>query len=223
MNNVTLSFDYAGLALKNVRKTQHSEEFAPFRVRVVIGAIKLASWIAPSLSAKLFSGIACVLINLKTTQIARHVAFFDGVAVRMERDIADTAALPDTAELVSKLEEFQVAHLANQKKRQSLVNLLKSRNAQSRVALALERLFRNLDDLCVSAGTLRYVASGESMDVLRQRQLFLNLRSEIRSGTSANFDEEMLALADDAIAASNGRQLSSDAGWPDRMTSGPVH
>ncbi|MCZ8227521.1 MAG: hypothetical protein O9249_00135 [Burkholderiaceae bacterium] len=222
MNNATLSFDYTGLALRNIRKTQHSEELAPLQVRATVAAIKFFRWLAPSLSAKLFAGIACFLIDRQTAQVARHVVFFEGVATRMERDIADTAVLPP-AELVTNLEEFQASHLAHNKRRQELIDLLRSNNPHSRVALSFERLFKSLDDLCESAEALRYVASGEALEILNQRQSFLELRSQIQSGSLTECDDEMLALADDAIAASESRQLHLDAGWLDRMTRGPVH
>jgi hypothetical protein len=225
----TLNFDaldVGRMAIQQIAAAERAERFPAFKAVAFNSVVKSIPKPRKTLSpvAKWVGTYISRYIGSKAAFIEERVVWFDGAAVRLRSEIAAVGMLPQE-DLVARIESFQAINEKAKTHCQAAAVSLEKRNSLSRPAKAFRRLVRALSEMEQSIATLRNIAVGEDWEtsVALQRASFNNLRGLIRSGETADIDDDLLALAGQALASSNARDLHADAEWPRRLAESPLH
>jgi hypothetical protein len=219
---LSMSHDVNGITLARVGKTSRVEQRSLKRANALQSTIVGIKNFLPAFTRKLISAFIVAAVERKSTRIAENVMFFEGATDQIRRRIEATAVFPQ-ADFVSKVTALRKLLNADAERRREISATLRESNNLSKVASCFLKLAGNLDALASALHSLEFVASGREHEAAQQRVAFQNLRTLIKSGDHSDIDPELFDLAQQAISASDSRDLSLDSMWSARMTQGPLH
>ena len=220
--NATLSFDVTGLTLQNISRTRDAESRSAILVDLLRISIKTAYYFSPTLSVKAISKGLSFFVDRQAEKLAQRVVWFEGATVHLEREIAATAVLP-TKEFVQKINAFAALTAMHKKKTAEVVGQIYFAKQISGVGESMTRILKRLDELLAVIDAMRFVATGQALEVAQQREVFLQIREKIQGQDDSDIDPELLDLASRADVAASLRNLADDPNWARRMTEGSSH
>ena len=161
-------------------------------------------------------------VDRQAERLAQRVVWYEGAAVHLEREIAATAVLP-SKEFVQKIDDFAALTVKHRQKTVEVLEQIYSVKQISGVGESMTRVLKSLDELSAVISAMRFVATGQALEVAQQREVFLQIREKIQAQDDSDIDPELLELASRADIAARSRNLADDPDWARRMTQGPSH
>ncbi len=218
----TLSFDVTGLTLQNINRTRRTELPSAFLFYLLGKVIGIAYAINPTLSSKAISKGLSFLVGRQAEKLAQRVVWYEGAAAHLEREIAATGVLPPH-DFIRKIDDYAAQIAIHRGKTTELLDQIYSVKQISGVGDSLTLVLKRIDQLAVAINSMRFVATGQALEVAQQREIFLQLREKIQGHDDSDIDPELLELAARADSAAASRNLAADPDWARRMTQGPSH
>jgi hypothetical protein len=222
----SLSLDASHLAIRQLHRTE--DRFASAKVSIASKfTYILRGWVG-----KRFA----YFIEHKAEELAEKALFFKGASVDLQSELAQEQA--DPGELITAIDGFLPMVVDGMQRCKEFGPLLRKRNPQSRAAGALDKLVQALEALHESVSLLRVVATGGSLPgflfayqgvetweaaINHQREQFSKVRASIRGGDTSDIDAELLHLAEQAMRASEERDLTQDPDWARRLSDRTFH
>lgn len=225
--------DVSSIAIRKMQQTERTDRFSSAKVTF----LKSISPSIPAFIGSWLGGACARLITSKAVLTAEKAIFFRGAAGDLFRQISETHESPPEA-LLKEIDSFTEVLADATFRCSSIIPQLRTRNPASKVADAFEQVVAALEDLSSSVSVLRTVATGgslpgfvfpfagtESWDAAlqHQRDVFTGVRAAVRSGDASDIDPELLALAEEAIVASDARNLATDVEWSRRLSGDKLH
>jgi hypothetical protein len=220
----SMSFDSVDMKAMVIRQIRYAEPHQGARWAAV-------RRVADAPTGGFRSGLAQWGGGLLAGWVKKHADWVDdktvqleGLTQRLRKAVIECAVYPDDRDLLRSLDKLKGQIDEIQRSIGPAADTMLKRNERSRVGLALVKLVRSYDAMAAATGMLRQIVTRTDWETELgvQRTRFNAVRSKIRSNDTSDIDEDLLALADEAIASSAGRDLSTDADWPNRMV-GTVH
>ena len=227
------TLDASALAIRKIHLAEKTNRFEPAKVSL----LKAFSPKVPTIVGRWLGGIVASRVRTKAETCAERAFFFRGIAFDLYSRLQEGNA-SDQEELASTIDPYVASLLEGELACKQVIVMFRRRNSQSQVAGAFEEMISALASLRESVLILRTVARGGSIPGLvfpvgnadswetaveRQREVFSDIRSMVRSRDDGDIDPELLALAEAAISASDSRDLATDEEWAKRLSSGPLH
>ncbi|MDP9975226.1 hypothetical protein J2W39_006514 [Variovorax paradoxus] len=225
--------DVSSIAIRKMQQTERTDRFSSAKVTF----LKSISQSVPTFVGSWLGGRCARLVASKAVLTAEKAIFFRGAAGDLFRQISETHERPPEA-LLEEIDSFTAVLTDATFRCSSIIPQLRMRNPASQVADAFEQVIAALEDLRSSVSVLRTVATGGSLPgfvfpfagteswegaLKHQRDVFSAVRATVRSGDTTDIDPELLALADEAISASDARNLATDAEWSRRLSGDRLH
>ena len=233
MNAMTLSFDFAGMAIDKIHNVERADRYAAKKVAFS----RYVSAIVPIFMSDWMGRIFAGYINRKAQSLVENAVFLEGAAYRLNEQITVTFSLPDT-ELVSTLDAFTPKLSEAIFSCEQAVKFFQARGFASPTTVAFRKAVLALRQVLGAAVLLRAVATGSSVSgvlmpytgvasweeaVEQQRHAFNEVRARINGGDTSDIDSELLAMAGEAITASDSRDIRKDAAWVNRISRPTMH
>ena len=233
MNAMTMSFDFAGMAIQEIHNVERVDRHAARNVE----RTKQAASFLPSFMSSWIGFIFAQYLDKKSKSLIQNAVFLEGAAYKLGTQIAETFTLPE-AELVRVLDNFKPKLSEAIISCEQAVKFFKSRSPDSPTAAAFQKVMLALKQVLSATELLRAVATGSSIAgvlmpysgitsweeaVEQQREAFHEVRTRIKAGDNADIDSDLLELASNAILASEARDLKQDQSWVSRMSSRTMH
>lgn len=233
MSAMTLSFDFAGMAIDKIHDVERADKHAAKKVAFTKQASTMVPVFMSAWIGRMFAGY----IDRKAQSLAENAIFLEGAAYRLTEQIAETFLLPGT-ELVSALDAFKPKLSEAIISCEQAVKFFQARSLESPAAVAFQKVVLALRQVSSAAVLLRAVATGSSVSgvlmpytgvasweeaVAQQRHAFNEVRARISGGDTSDIDAELLEMAAQAITASDSRDIRQDPAWIDRMSRSTMH
>ena len=216
-----------------MHQAEKTDRFAAVKVSL----LKAFSPSVPTFGGQWLGGKCAESVLLKSESYAKSALFFRGVAfdLLMEQQHGETT---EHAELVRVIDTFVETLSGAESTCKQVISKFRTRNPSSQVALAFEEMTQALENLRSSVVSLRTVATGGSIPglvfpvgnsdswetaVQHQREAFASITARVHARDTSDIDSDLLALAGEAIAASDVRNLADDADWARRLSQSPLH
>lgn len=233
MNAMTLSFDFAGMAINKIHYVQREDRNAAKKVAVT----KRVATLIPSFLSALVGFIVAKHIDRKARSLVEIAIFLEGASYSLTQEIAVTHSLPGN-KLVAALDDFIPRLYETTNSCEQAAKFFQTRRPQSPIAVAFEKVVLAIKRVSSASVLLRAVATGSSVAgvsmpyagvaswddaVQQQRNAFNSVRARIFEGDTSDIDPELLELAAQAIRASDSRDLANDHAWVGRMSHSTMH
>lgn len=216
----SLHFDYSELAIANLTKTQ--QQGKKYTALLSVFPLRSPFVVVAKASLKLLGSLTAWGLTKHNKKVVRSALILKGCADKLREEIDITAVNPPR-ELATHIEDWLATLRSGYPARAEALQNAKKLWPNSKFTKALSQLLKSMDETAVVLESLNFLASGKYLENKIQEASFRALVKKIPVLTGDDFDDEMMALAGEALAASSARDFSSDPEWAQRMTQGPVH
>lgn len=166
-------------------------------------------------------------LDAKSERFASSAIWFEGARSGILEQIVVTAEFPSN-DLLVHISAFEKSNNSLVRLCQENIIKLRDLNPSSRLASAFERMEQAATRLGLSIDGIKTIVietKQGSEFLLKSKQArdsFLHSRSMITNNGNEDLDDEFLALAEEAVNASDARSSANDPDWARRLVSSPL-
>lgn len=230
MHSVLMDHDVTGVARLEISRLERTDLVSGLKTGIFRALVRVTPHRAIDFLARLVGTQMIKLIDRDVNRMRAYTLSFRGIRDELRNEIEFKDEYPEAA-FLNAIEHLQRVLLRSRLRYEEAVVQLREVNPQSRYASAYSRLVTAVSNLYETVSHVRLIAIGAESnssltwdeDVALRRKEFLIATRNISASGADDIDPELLALAEQAVVASESRDPSCDPEWARRLSRSSFH